>query len=140
MIVRPAPLPGVYEDQFWQYVAERELRLQRCENCGAYRYPPGPACPQCLSEGGTWTPVAGRGRVLSWTVFHKQYFDAMPPPHTVVAVEADEGPIMITDLNGPSADLRMGAPVELTYQEATTDDGRTFMLYQWRLLTDDGGR
>ncbi|MGI4942873.1 MAG: Zn-ribbon domain-containing OB-fold protein, partial [Janthinobacterium lividum] len=32
--------------------------------------------------------------LLSWTTFHRQYLPAFPPPHTVVAIRLEEGPIM----------------------------------------------
>ena len=137
MIIRPAPRRGVYEIPFWDFVARRELSLQHCGDCGQWRYPPGPACPSCLSTSYAWAAVAGRGRVLSWTAFHRQYFDELPPPYTIVAAELNEGPILITDLAGPDDALRVDACVELCYTDAATPDGWPFVLYQWR--TASGG-
>ena len=34
--------------------ARRILRLQRCANCGRFRYPPGACCPNCLSTEAGW--------------------------------------------------------------------------------------
>ena len=84
-----------YDEPMWSSIAAREMRLQRCAGCSAFRYPPGPACPGCLGVEASWEPIAGSGRVLSWTTFHRQYLSAYPPPHSVVAVKLDEGPIMI---------------------------------------------
>ena len=41
------------------------------------------------------TALSGRGRLLSWTVFHRQYFPAAAVPYIVVAVETEEGPILV---------------------------------------------
>jgi hypothetical protein len=48
----------------------------------------------------TWTPLSGRGTILSWVVFHRQYLPDYPPPYNVVAVQLAEGPIVISNLVG----------------------------------------
>ncbi len=92
---RPRPRAGLYDDLYWSFAAQGELRLQECDSCGAYRYPPGPACPDCGSEDATWSILSGRGRLLSWTTFHRQYFATIPPPYVVAAIRTVEGPIVI---------------------------------------------
>jgi uncharacterized protein len=101
--------------EFWQHTWQEELRLQQCADCGKYRWPPAPSCDRCLSEQYEWTEVTGNGTVLSWVVFHRQYFPAYPPPHLVVAVELDEGPIFVatTDSSKSPSD---GERVELAWQ------------------------
>lgn len=131
---RPRPVRGVYEDVFWQHVAGCELRLQRCTDCGAWRYPPGPVCPDCLSDACTWTPLAGRGRLLSWVMFQRKYFDAFPPPHRVVAVETDEGPILLGNLlAADEVELALGMEVEVGFEEVEDQHGR-WTIVQWRLV------
>ena len=41
--VRPNPIIGLYDGPLWEYAKRQELRLQRCSDCGEFRYPPGPA-------------------------------------------------------------------------------------------------
>ena len=48
-----------------------ELRLQRCADCGTWRHPPRHRCASCGSLAWTWEPVAGRGRMFSWTITHQ---------------------------------------------------------------------
>src|SRR6266487_2084823 len=79
--------------QFWEFTKNQEFRLQRCSECGGFRWPPAAVCSQCLSEEYIWTPVSGEGRLLSWVTFRRQYFPEYPPPHRVVVVELDEGPL-----------------------------------------------
>ncbi|WP_448624394.1 Zn-ribbon domain-containing OB-fold protein [Geodermatophilus sp. URMC 64] len=131
MTARPAPRRGVYERPFWEYVQARQLRLQRCSSCGQFWYPPGPACPRCLSSDWAWEAISGRGSVLSWVIFHRGYFESMPPPYTVVAAELEEGPILLTDVAAPPEQLFMGMPVRLTYRPTETADGGEFLLYHW---------
>jgi uncharacterized OB-fold protein len=100
----------------WDSIAERAMRLQRCAVCGRWRYPPGPACPACLSTQAVWAPLSGRGRLLSWTTFHRQYLPAWPAPHTCVAVALAEGPIMIGNVDyAETGRLAIDAPMELIY-------------------------
>lgn len=129
-IARPTPILGVYEKPFWEAVRNRELRLQRCDN-GHFRFPPGPRCPRCMSAAFSWEKVSGRGKLVSWTVFHRPYFKEMPVPYTVVCGELQEGPLLVADLAGPDdGPLRAGMPLDLRFFDATTKAG-DFVLYQW---------
>jgi uncharacterized OB-fold protein len=91
---------GIDDVHMWEAMKQGRLELQRCDNCHAWRYPPAPICPKCLSEKSTWTPVSGEGTIMSWVVFHKKYFDDHLPPYNSVAVELDEGPIVVSQLQG----------------------------------------
>ena len=75
---RTLPMRGLFVDAFWGYVACGEYRMQRCDDCGFVRYPPAPGCPECLSESAHWDALSGKGTIVSWTRFHRQYFDDLP--------------------------------------------------------------
>ncbi|WP_257216506.1 Zn-ribbon domain-containing OB-fold protein [Allopusillimonas soli] len=63
-----------------------------------------------------WRSISGRGRIISWTVFHRTYLPAYPAPHLVVAVQLEEGPIMVSSMNHEVVDqLRLDAPVRMIY-------------------------
>lgn len=95
----PPRVLGLYDEPFWNYLRDTgRMHLQCCRECGAWRYPPGPACQACLSPDYDWKPVAGEGELLSWVVFRKQYLPAYPAPYNVVAVRLDEGPTVISNL------------------------------------------
>ncbi len=44
-VIRPVTSPDT--EFFWDGAAVGELRVQRCDGCGALRHPPGPMCPSC---------------------------------------------------------------------------------------------
>lgn len=96
----PQPVPLVHDIPFWESVNERDMKLQRCADCAAWRYPAGPICAACNSQNDVWEAVSGTGTILSWVVFHKTYLPAYPAPHSVIAVRLDEGPVMISNLDG----------------------------------------
>lgn len=113
---------SMYDEPFWDSVGRDETRLQRCTSCSTMRYPPGACCPSCLSLEAEWEAVSGRGKVLSWTTIHRQYLPAYPAPSTVVVVQLDEGPIMVTHFDTADVEkLRLDLPVALTY--STHPDG-----------------
>jgi len=91
---------SLYDEPFWASVREHRTSLQCCTGCNTWRYPPAPCCPACLSMDADWKPLSGRGTILSWVIFHRQYFDDFPPPYNAIAVRLAEGPIMISNLVG----------------------------------------
>jgi len=107
---------------YWEGAKRHELLLQKCQECGHYRYPPGETCPSCLSDKLEWVKISGRGSVYTWTVFHQAYHPAYKDdiPYAVVAVELEEGPRMITNLvNCGTEDIKMGMPVEVVFDDVT---------------------
>ncbi|HKD65827.1 MAG TPA: OB-fold domain-containing protein [Candidatus Binataceae bacterium] len=132
--VRPDPVMGLYDAPLWEYVKQKELRLQRCADCGEFRYPPGSHCPNCLSENFEWARLSGRGRVYAWCVFHRQYFPEIAVPNPIVMVQTEEGPIVAANLVGsdPSV-LRLDLPMEVTFEPVRWANGKEGMIFQWRL-------
>jgi uncharacterized OB-fold protein len=123
----------MYDEPMWASVRERQMRLQCCASCGRWRYPPAPVCPQCLSMDAQWTPLSGRGIILSWVIFHRKYFDDYEPPYNAIAVQLAEGPIVVSNLVGQlPQDSWIGCAVELCYEE----HGATRTLPRFRLATD----
>ena len=118
----PRPRPSLSDAPFWEYARRRELRLQRCSSCRAWRFPPAPVCDQCLSPEAEWAPLSGRGTIYSWIVFHRQYFPALPPPYNVASVELAEGPLFIGNvINVPDDAITIGLPVRVAWREVAPD-------------------
>lgn len=127
----PRPLPGPDDEPFWSWCRRHELRLQRCDDCGAYRYHPRPRCPECRSVDATWTPVRGTGRVASYTVCYPPVLPAFADrvPYNAVVVELDEGPFMVSNLlDVANDDLEVGMAVEVAYVDL--DDETTLPQFR----------
>lgn len=105
---------------YWDGLKSGELRYQRCKNCGNCWLPARESCPRCLAAGAEWLPACGRGRVLSWVVYHTAYADAFADriPYDVTLVELDEGPRLLTNIVNSDCGklLRIDAVVELAIQ------------------------
>ena len=128
---RPKPRMGIFDRPYWEWAGKGELRLQKCGGCGHVRYPPGPICPRCLSDECDWAALSGKGKVVAWTVFHRQYFPEFPVPFTVVSVEADEGPLLIGQLRN-AEDVQVGPslPVRALFEDVQSGDGG-WRICQW---------
>lgn len=79
------------------------LVVQRCVACSHLRFPPGPVCTACLDPRCEWQPVSGDATVLSHLVFHQGYGAPWSAslPYSVVMVQLDEGPRMLSDIDDP---------------------------------------
>jgi uncharacterized OB-fold protein len=118
---------------WWEAVRRHELIVQRCDGCGALRFPARAICNRCRSREWEWVPVRGTGRVYSWIVNHQVFMPAMRDkvPFPILAIRLDEGDdiLMYGILAEASADvLRPGLRVEAVFED--TDDRTT--LINWR--------
>jgi len=120
----PRPAPNPNEAPFWEWCRRHELRLPRCADCGAFRFPPRPRCPECRSTEHSWDPVAGTGTVASYTVVSPPVLPAFADrvPYNAVVVELDEGPFLVSNLvDVANDDLATGVRVEVTFVDLDDD-------------------
>ncbi len=119
------PLPKIDElnQGFWDNARAGRLSVQHCRSCGDKRYPPSPVCPKCLSPDQEWLVVSGKATLESWVDFHRAYWDGFKEdlPYRVCLVRLAEGPVMVSNLVGPSDNARMGAAVEVVFDAVTED-------------------
>lgn len=99
---------------YWDGLAEGKLLYQSCA-CGHCWLPARLSCPACLSPDWRWIPAAGRGRILSWVIYHVAYHESLKDklPYNVAVVELDEGPRLLTNILADNAALAAEAPVRL---------------------------
>jgi uncharacterized OB-fold protein len=103
---------------FWDGCRAGELRLQRCDR-GHLRYPIATLCPVCLSTEATWEAVSGCGEVFSFAVFRHAYNNGWADrvPYTVAIVQLEEGPRMISNVVGVSAEeVHVGLPLQVVFE------------------------
>jgi hypothetical protein len=115
-VASPRAVLGLYDKQMWERIRARAFALQKCRDCGSWRYPPGPTCAECLSTDYGWVEPAGTGEIMSWVIFHRTYLPAYPAPYNAITVRLDEGPVMVSNLEGPTpGGSWIGARVRLCY-------------------------
>ena len=108
---------------FWEAVNRHRAELQRCDECGRFRFIPSERC-RCGSTASTWTPIAGTGEVYTFTVVHRAptpYYQGRAP-YVIAHVTMDEGPRMISTLEGcDPAEVIVGMPVTLVYDDVSPE-------------------
>jgi uncharacterized OB-fold protein len=114
---------------FWDGTAAGELRIQRCDACGALRHPPGPMCPACGAARPGYVVAAGTGEVYSYVVQHHPPVPGRELPIVVALVALPEGVRMVGELLGAGPEqVRIGLPVRVEF--VRVDD--TLTLPAWR--------
>lgn len=135
------PLPQANPDdrQYWEYIRSRELRIQRCGDCGRFRHPPMPCCPNCRGEATEWVPVSGDGEVFTYTIVHYAPHAALKsavPFNVAVVLLEDAGDVRIVSnvIDATPEEMRVGLKVSLVWEE-TPDGG---WLPRFRKREGDG--
>ena len=109
---------------FWDGLKEGKFLLRHCNACGRDHYYPRPFCPSCWSDDVSWREASGRGSLYTYSVVH---VNDLPPfgervPYVAAIVELEEGPRVMTNLEGvPFDTLRCGMAVEVEFR-AISDD------------------
>jgi uncharacterized OB-fold protein len=63
-------------EPFWEAAKQRRLEVPQCADCGSFRMPPTPFCPNCRSRAINWVELSGEATVYSFAVVHG--FPGMP--------------------------------------------------------------
>lgn len=119
---KPIPDPDDPLTQpYWAAAARGELRVQRCDDCGAYHHPPTPMCWTCQSEQLSFVPMTGRGSIYSFTVVRDQRnpaFDLLMP-YVVARVALDDAPgihIVTNIVDARIDEVAVDRPVEVVFE------------------------
>ncbi|MFE7331319.1 Zn-ribbon domain-containing OB-fold protein [Streptomyces sp. NPDC057565] len=87
---------------FWQALDKGRFVVQRCSDCGAHQFYPGPLCRSCWCDDLAWVEPSGKGPVWTFTVArrpaHPHWSDQVP--YVIADVELDEGPRLTTNVVG----------------------------------------
>ena len=113
---------------FWVGLSAGEIRVQRCHQCGSYRFPPGPYCLSCGSSELVYSALTSIPRLFSWIVVNRSTHPSMPVPYAVAVVEYDEG-VRIPGAMAVASEtneLAIGMPVRVSIRRGD----RPFIAFQ----------
>jgi uncharacterized OB-fold protein len=125
--VSPDPLlPDVADPQtapYWAAARQGQLVMQRCDRCGSWRWTPRGTCPECLEPGGTWAEIDSRGTIWSFAVYHRAFHPSFEAalPYNVALVKLDAGPKVLTNIEAPVEQLKIGLRVRAVFREVTDE-------------------
>ena len=104
-------------EPFWEAAKEGRLVALQCGNCGHFRMPPTPFCPNCQSKAVEWPTLSGRATVISYSVVH--CFPGIKDIVLVAAVldlEGAPGARLVTDIvEVDPDDVQIGMEVEVLF-------------------------
>ena len=120
------PIPVITPEMrpFFEAAKRHQLVVQRCQQCGTYRFPAREICSNCLSRAAAWVPVRGAGEVFSYNVMHQVYHPGFADevPYAVVVVKLAEGAKMNSNLVGvPPPAIRIGMRVQVVFEEISDE-------------------
>ena len=127
----PHPVPTIDSAPFWKWCRRHELRLQRCADCGTWRYHPRPRCPNCRSATHEWAQASGRGTVHTFTICHPPVLPVFADrvPYNAVVVHLAEGPFMVSNVVECGNDeIQIGMEVEVVFVDV--DDELTLPQFR----------
>jgi hypothetical protein len=106
-----------YTEPFWAAAKEDRLVAPKCADCGTFRLPPTPFCPQCQSENVEWPELSGRATVYSFSVVHG--FPGLPDITLVAAVldlpDAPGARLVTNVVDVDPAEVEIGTEVEVLF-------------------------
>jgi len=120
---RPLPTTGESDTgAFWLATKDKELRYQRCDDCGTVVFHPRRHCTGCLGGNLTWHTASGNGTLYTFSVVRQSYhpFFRTRVPYAVAWVDLDEGPRLLTNIAGvtdPTKELTCGQRVTVEWEE-----------------------
>ncbi|MGM9923079.1 MAG: Zn-ribbon domain-containing OB-fold protein [Bacillus sp. (in: firmicutes)] len=131
---KPIPLKNQDNAPYWDAADRHELVLQKCETCGEYSHPPGPACAKCGSTELSWESQGSEinGTVYSYVVSYRPFLPGFQDdlPLIIAVVELEKIPevkLIGNVLECAPEDIAIGMPVKMVWQDITEDRA----LPQW---------
>jgi len=111
-------------EPFWQAAKEHRLTACQCGNCGHFRMPPTPVCPECSSFQMTWPTLPGTGEVFSYAICNRNPATGEEFIYVPVVVELDGAPgaRLIANVTGCDAqDVHIGMKVVVEWTPISDD-------------------
>ncbi len=114
--IRIAPIVTPDAKSFWEAADREEFIGQKCSDCGKFRFPPRPMCPNCHSLKREEVKLSGCGTVYCWSVpRHPPPFGFREAP-VIAVIALEEGIRMVSNVVGVNIeDMKNDMPVEVTF-------------------------
>ena len=118
------PSPDFETEEFWAGCRAGRFLIRRCNACGEDHFYPRPFCPRCWSDDVEWKQAAGTGTLYTYSIVRQNDLPPFPErvPYVAAIVELDEGPRVMTNVEGCEFDdLEIGMRVAVDFKRLTDD-------------------
>ena len=107
---------------FWEAARRHELSIPRCADCGHFRMPPTPFCPECQSQAIDWVTISGAGIVFSYTIVARAIIPGMEDdvPYVPAVIELPEAPgtrLISNIIDAPLSALAVGKTCQVCWSD-----------------------
>ena len=116
---------------FWNAAKEHKLTSCQCADCGHFRMPPRPFCPECQSKNINWPELPGTATVYSFAVCHKSPFTGEDFIYIPVVLDIDGAPgtRLVSNLIGIEPEqVEIGMKVTVDWH--TINDGWEYPVFK----------
>ena len=135
------PLMDQWTQPFWDAAARHRLVAPQCRACGAFRMPPTPFCPHCLSQELNWPELSGTGTIYSYSIVARS---VMPGMEEIAALCPGARRIAGRRRRSPDhqhrrrsvEEIRIGAEVEVVWEDR--NDGVSVPRFTLRVPSREG--
>ncbi len=102
---------------FWEGVAQDELRIKQCRDCGHLWHPKRIVCTDCGSSALGWRKAEGAGEVYSFSVVHRAPTPAFASsvPYSLGLVRLTEGVHLFTRFVAEPSALAIGVAATVDF-------------------------
>lgn len=106
-------------EPFWDAAKHHRLTACQCGQCGHFRMPPSPYCPECSSRDKQWPTLPGTGTVYSYAICNKNPANGEDFVYVPVVIDIDGAPgtrlnANLTGLNAEDVTIGLKVVVEWT--------------------------
>jgi len=105
---------------YWEGTAKNELRVCKCNRCGARFRFAHEWCPECWNLELGWEKVSGHGTVTNFSVVHQAPYPAFEDvaPYVLALIQLAEGVRIMSNVIGCDPEkVRVGMPVKVTFEK-----------------------
>jgi uncharacterized protein len=102
------PTPDAETQPYWDAAKDGKLLIRRCNACKRAYFYPRDFCPTCWSDDVSWEEASGRATLYTWSVVRRNDLPPWPErvPYVAAIVDLEEGPRMMTNVEGCELDER----------------------------------
>jgi uncharacterized OB-fold protein len=118
------PSPSPETQRYWEGCKKHELWLPFCLACKAHFFYPRPFCPRCFGWEVEWRQTSGRATLYTYSIQYRPQAPGFTPPYVTAIVQLEEGPRMLTNLEGVEPDpaqIACGMAVEVDFLDLSDE-------------------